>query len=735
MTRGICVGAAVLATRVARLKGTRRRNRMRELVTIALLTANLCMPLSLFAQAQSGRVLDAIEERTAPGVAELVIKFNLPLLYVSHTPADKGDRIAISLRPLRPGDDLENLVGRYQTLRGPPNVSVPLRGVVFEGGTGSAQSLIVRFNEPVSYVVRAGKDARSVVVSVSRTEDATLVPVEPTGDAPPPPPPRDVLSEAKVEALMAEAKTAMTKRDYARAITLYTKAAQDVASPQHPQALELLGLARERNGQLAHAKAEYESYLTRYPEGDDAERVRQRLAGLLTAIEEPREKLRDAKRGRDKEIVEPEWDVYGSISQFYERGALITSRNGHQSTFAVLSSDVSVTARRQTEQHDMGARFVGGQQLDLLNSGDDTRLDVSEAYAEVDHHRTGLSARVGRQLRSSGGILGRFDGALVGYQVLPQVKANVVVGTPVNRARDGLKSDRILYGISADLGTFKERYDFNIFAIEQRAEGVVDRRAIGAEMRYSDETRTFFGLVDYDIFHRELNALLASGTLTFEDRSNVNVTLDVRQSPFLTTSNAVIGQPVGELADLRDIFTDAQLRQLAKDRTISTRSLAVTGSKPLSDRLQVSATTNVVDLGGSPTSGGVIGFSGTGYDWFHSLQLIGTDLLGRGSTGIVDLRYSDVNLARSYGVNLSARLPITNTLRINPRLDLIRRENKRDSGERLTVRPSVRVDYRVNDSWSVELDVGADWVNDRRTGLGSDITRGYFFNLGYRWLF
>jgi len=46
---------------------------------------------------------------------------------------------------------------------------------------------------------------------------------------------------------------------------------------------ELLGLARERSGQLAHAKAEYEEYLRRYPSGEAAERITRRLATLRAA--------------------------------------------------------------------------------------------------------------------------------------------------------------------------------------------------------------------------------------------------------------------------------------------------------------------------------------------------------------------------------------------------------------------------------------------------------------------
>ena len=50
---------------------------------------------------------------------------------------------------------------------------------------------------------------------------------------------------------------------------------------RHAEAQELLGLAREKNGQTAHAKAEYQRYLALYPDADGAARVRQRLAALL----------------------------------------------------------------------------------------------------------------------------------------------------------------------------------------------------------------------------------------------------------------------------------------------------------------------------------------------------------------------------------------------------------------------------------------------------------------------
>ncbi len=49
-----------------------------------------------------------------------------------------------------------------------------------------------------------------------------------------------------------------------------------------------MGLVRERAGQLAQAKAEYEEYLRRYPDRPGAARVRGRLQALAAASLAPK---------------------------------------------------------------------------------------------------------------------------------------------------------------------------------------------------------------------------------------------------------------------------------------------------------------------------------------------------------------------------------------------------------------------------------------------------------------
>ncbi|MDH3577611.1 MAG: SPOR domain-containing protein, partial [Gammaproteobacteria bacterium] len=82
---------------------------------------------------------------------------------------------------------------------------------------------------------------------------------------------------SKVDALMQDARKSMVAGDISRAIQIYTKVLQQPEHMRMAEAQEYLALAREKNGQMAHAKAEYQRYLSLYPDNEGAVRVNQRL--------------------------------------------------------------------------------------------------------------------------------------------------------------------------------------------------------------------------------------------------------------------------------------------------------------------------------------------------------------------------------------------------------------------------------------------------------------------------
>lgn len=530
--------------------------------------------------------------------------------------------------------------------------------------------------------------------------------------------------------LMADVRAAMTGGDTRRAIQLLTKILQRSDNPDRQEAQELLGLARERNGQLAHAKAEYETYLKEYPEGEAAERVRQRLAGLLTARAAPKKKLRAT--GVDGQESDVETRLSGSWSQFYSRDESFTDIDGRTINQSELDSNLDVDGSIRDDRYEAGVRISGGYLRDFEDPGPGSDGRVTTAYVDAFDSKTELSGRIGRQTRSSGGVLGRFDGGLASYQISPKVKANAVAGLPVETTTGlTIDADKYFYGVSMDFGTFAEAWDTNLFAINQIADGITDRRAVGGEVRYFQPNRTAFGLVDYDINYNELNIALLTGNYIFPDQTTLNLSLDYRRSPILTTTNAIQGQTAGSLTALLETLSEDEVRQLAEDRTATSKSVTVGASRPLNSLFQVSADATASSLSGTDASGGVAASEGTGVELFYSLQLIGSSVFKEGDLAVLGLRYADTQNSDRYTVDINTRYPVTRDFRVNPRVRTDYRENKKDNGNQISVKPSVRFDYYWTRTLLFELDLGAEWTNDRIDSTSDDRT-GFFVNVGYR---
>ncbi|MGW8321864.1 MAG: hypothetical protein ACWGSD_09970 [Thermodesulfobacteriota bacterium] len=257
---------------------------------------------------------------------------------------------------------------------------------------------------------------------------------------------------------------------------------------------------------------------------------------------------------------------------------------------------------------------------------------------------------------------------------------------------------------------------------------------MGGEVRYFHPRRSFFGLVDYDVLFDELNTGLVLGTLVFEDRSTINISLDYRRSPVLTTSNALQGQLTDSLRSLNDIYDDSTLRKLARDRSPISRSASLGVSKPVTEKLQLSGDATISEIGDSRASGGVEAVEGTGIEYSVSFQVTGSSLIKEGDIGIVDLRYFEGHTHKTYSLNLNTRYPVNRAWRINPRVRLDYRLNDRDAGEEISVRPSLRTDYRLGRHLRFELEGGGEWSNEDLPG-DTRVSSNYYVTSGYRWDF
>jgi hypothetical protein len=331
--------------------------------------------------------------------------------------------------------------------------------------------------------------------------------------------------------------------------------------------------------------------------------------------------------------------------------------------------------------------------------------------------------------------LGRFDGLTFGYQLNERVRLNSVVGTPAYSNSNDLEPDRLFYGASVNYGPVLENLDLGVFYIEQTIEGIQDRQAVGGEFRYFGANQSYWGMIDYDISYNEVASAFLQGTWRFASRLSIHANADRRSSPFLSTGNALIGQPGFTFDQLIEIFGEDELRQMARDRSASSTTYTVGVSYPLTPTLQINADASHSELDGTPASGGIFGTDDSSYS-YYSTSLIASSFLREGDVNILTTRYSESDTSEVISMALDSRYPIGRRWRINPRLRVDRRRNLRNSTDEWLFTPGLRLYYRRSQKLRVELEVGKQFSQRENLGVDLDLDReSYFINIGYQAFF
>jgi len=536
------------------------------------------------------------------------------------------------------------------------------------------------------------------------------------------------LSVERIEALLAEGRTAIVAADFEGAIRVYTRLLEE-GGEHRAEARENLGLAREKNGQAAHAAAEYRRFLEDFPDAAAADRVRQRLSGLVTASAPERERLRTA------EAAVRRWDIATGIAQYYRRDLnRFDEDQPEELTLSALFTDLDLSVRRSGEAVDILGRVTVNHLHDLIGEeagGPGDRRRISYAYVDLSSVQADWSLRLGRQSLHSWGVLGRFDGAHATYDWAERRRLHVMSGFPVESTRNSVETDRQFIGAAVDFDRLIGAWDLSPFVTVQTIGGIPDRRAIGLEARYADERRSLTSMLDYDVDYGELNTALVFGTWRLNNRLTFTGLYDERSSPVLTTRNALIGQPVSTIDELLLVWTEDEIRQIARERTAAGRTLTLGVAAPIAERLQVNADVTFTEIGASTESVGVAAVPGTGQQIYYSASLVGSALFGGNDVSIFNLRSGESDEFTTTQLTWDLRLPVGRRLRLNPRLRFGVWEGTLTGRQRETITPSLRLLLNTQRHYRLELEVGNDNLTRSDAG-GEQKATGRFFNLGYR---
>jgi len=575
-----------------------------------------------------------------------------------------------------------------------------------------------------------------------------------TEAAPPAPEAPDTEIDKQARALLDRARSALSSGRNDEAIGLLNQLLLLPPNKFSQDAQELIGVARERAGQSELARKEYELYLKLFPNGEGATRVRQRLASLAPP---PAQVAEPAKP--TPPLQGPKYGLTGSWAQYYYGGRtqvntsfLNTPTTANQQTLtstsqSALVSTINLNGRYQDGSNDARLVIFDTNDKSFIGGAAPGTNRLDSAYVDYRNTSYGVTAKVGRQAGVTGGLIGRFDGAILGYDLSPKWRINVTGGVPVDTIVNSNQNFEGLYLEGENLG---QHWSGDFFFMNQRADALTDRRAVGGDVRYFDEVRTFYTMLDYDINFNALNAVTVQGTWQLPDQTSFALLFDDRKAPELLTSNALLSPhltnltpPVTTLSQASQLFSESTLRDFAKEITASSKQVSLSVTRPVFAKWQATADIRLTNVGALPaitveSSPGVSNTipqqSGTGNVYTYDLIVSGTNLYSL--RDVNSFVFTHLNGPQFSGNqvgynNLSGFFE--NRMTLEPSLQYYAENDS--NGNRLTrITPALRATYKLLKHLSIE----SQFLYERsKTGgrTQNDTTSNGFYYIGYRYTF
>jgi hypothetical protein len=781
---------------------------------------------SFIGDASAQIIDDILLNKSRDGNVRAIIKLSGPVRYLRHFPDKKGSYLEIYFSIIDNGAEKNPWQG-YEARTSPPSDLIS-GFVVSVRDVATQPKMVVEFNSPAEFSVSIGKDQRSFVLSIkpdkikapagkiesgkekgaSKTEVITppveakpltkvdlvdlpvIKPAEPETAAPV----KEAVTAAieaasgvavssdaalleqsretdnQAEALMIKGRNALQANQHGVAIEEFNKILSMPPNKYTQDAQEWVGVAREGAGQKFKAKLEYETYLKAYTTGEGVARVKERLT-KLTAVQQTvrvAERVENLKVNKEFKTV-----ANGSVSMNYYIGNSLTNVSGDPNPAAAITdqkmliTNINASLRTRNDRYDNRLVFQDTYNKNYLLSTSQTSPNrLGSIYYDFKDNVTSLSSRLGRQSPSGGGVMGRFDGVAAGYSVTPKWQAKTSFGQ-LSDFTTGSKPTFLSMGL--ELGN-NNRWGGGIYYVNQRISGVSDRSALGGEVRYFDDKKNAFSMIDYDTYFKVLNTVLLQGSVMTASGASYNFTFDHRKTPSISLSNAMLGSSA-TLHDVMNLpitdtnpscnsspnhhyyldstgaclFDDAltkdQLKEEALKRTATSNSASLGVTKQIKENWQAGADVSVSKTSGLPGYGGLYSWDGaavtatpsTGNSYGLNARLIGNSVFTARDVTAFSFGYTSSSSSKGENLSISNHLGLSDKLTMDSTLRFIWQNSTAQGGDskQMTISPSIRMGYQAKRDFSFDFEGGIDLTSNTAAAQTSRTTRKYI-SLGGR---
>ena len=734
---------------------------MRVLRLFALFFCLLSANTYAATTSEVAQILDEPDVRAVGDDAEIRINFTVPVTYLRHFPDGPSDtlRIAFDIPDPCLAEQLRiqesknspktNLITPF-TLTFPEVVAVSKKGnaicrITNNLSVDTNKTLLIKFANVNTYKVRLGEDNHSIIIRVPLLAKPEAVFIEPKFTVPPP-------SEgASAKELMTSGKAAMAVGEYENATQMFNRLLNLPPNEYSQEAQELVGNAREKNGDFAKAKIEYDLYVKLYPNTEGALRVNTRLA----AIKDGTAKVADNKFSTKKQINKVNQNtIFGSLSQYYYGGRTKTDTTNAGIKTTDRTTDTSqlvtsfdITDRWRHNQYDDKFVFRDAQTHNFPPGVSDINR-LNAAYWDHEDKLLGYMTRLGRQPGNSQGVLGRFDGIFGKYSISDKFRITAVAGVPDNGSQSSVITRRHFYGSAFEFGLPSDAVSGNVYAIQQVADNLTERRAIGSELRYFSGSTSWFGLIDYDTIYKGVNIALLQGNWTTGSGITFNALFDHRKSPILYGETAITAVPGAiplSVGGLRKVLTNQQIYSAIKDVTAETDTALFGATKQITPKWQLggdvrlnrTTSTKGVDLSLVPGGANVVGTASTGIAYTYSMQAIGTNTIFADDTSVINGSYVDDPHYYAEVLGLTNVATFRTKWHVTSSLNFYHQKSDATQAEIkiFKVAPTLRVSYQVSDSALLETEFSFEksYSSDNTDQKIKSLREAMF--VGYRWDF